>query len=225
MFQDERVQRAVRQPTWFLFPVMNARATWTTPTPANKDVGRPADAKGFEPRAYNSQVIQLSRLDSPIGPLTLGVRNASVCMLFFDPDGERVRHWLARWYPGQPVEDHKDPAGAGAALREYFGGRLDALDAIPVEMNGTAFQKQVWAALRSVPSGRTASYADIARAIGTPAAVRAVGAANGANPVSLIVPCHRIIGTNGSLTGYGGGLDRKRWLLRHEASSGFTLHA
>jgi methylated-DNA-[protein]-cysteine S-methyltransferase len=93
---------------------------------------------------------------------------------------------------------------------------LDAIDDIQVEMNGTPFQKRVWEALRHVPAGRTATYSEIAAAIGSPAAVRAVGAANGANPVAVVVPCHRIIGSNGTLTGYGGGLKRKEWLLRHE---------
>ena len=83
-------------------------------------------------------------------------------------------------------------------------------------MNGTPFQKRVWDALRQVPAGKTATYAEIAVLIGSPAAVRAVGAANGANPVAVVVPCHRIIGSNGTLTGYGGGLKRKEWLLRHE---------
>ena len=101
-------------------------------------------------------------------------------------------------------------------LERYFAGELDALDEVQVEMNGTDFQRRVWSALRDVKAGRTASYSDVARSIGSPAAVRAVGAANGANPVAVIVPCHRIIGTNGTLTGYGGGLERKQWLLRHE---------
>ena len=83
-------------------------------------------------------------------------------------------------------------------------------------MNGTPFQKRVWEALRTVPAGKTASYAELAVRVGSPAAVRAVGAANGANPVAIVVPCHRIIGSNGTLTGYGGGLERKTWLLRHE---------
>jgi methylated-DNA-[protein]-cysteine S-methyltransferase len=93
---------------------------------------------------------------------------------------------------------------------------LDILDTIEVEMNGTPFQLRVWQALRGVHAGRTASYSEIARAVGAPAAVRAVGAANGANPIAVVVPCHRIIGANGALTGYGGGLRRKEWLLRHE---------
>jgi methylated-DNA-[protein]-cysteine S-methyltransferase len=127
-----------------------------------------------------------------------------------------VRRQLERWYPGEAVEPHPDPAGAVSVLRRYFGGELDCLDEIAVELHGTSFQTQVWEALRSVRAGTTASYAALAKRVGTPAAVRAVGAANGANPVAIVLPCHRIIGSNGSLTGYGGGLDRKRWLLQHE---------
>ena len=118
--------------------------------------------------------------------------------------------------PGDEIELHPDPAGAATRLGQYFAGQLDAVDAIDVELNGTPFQKRVWHALGSVRAGTTAAYVEIARAIAAPTAVRAVGAANGANPVAVIVPCHRVIGSNRTLTGYGGGLDRKRWLLEHE---------
>ena len=161
-------------------------------------------------------MIGLNEFDSPIGPLTVAAREERVCLLHFGPDGETVRRWLARWYGVGAVTPHGDPAGAVGALSAYFAGDVAALDGIAVEMNGTPFQQRVWTALRTVMPGRTASYAQIARHIGAPSSVRAVGAANGANPVALIVPCHRVIGTNGSLTGYGGGLERKEWLLRHE---------
>jgi methylated-DNA-[protein]-cysteine S-methyltransferase len=101
-------------------------------------------------------------------------------------------------------------------LNAYFSGDLRALDTISVDPTGTPFQREVWRALLRVRAGRTCSYADLARAIGRPDAVRAVGAANGANPIPIVIPCHRVIGTNGSLVGYGGGLERKRWLLTHE---------
>lgn len=159
-------------------------------------------------------MIHVAVLQSPIGPLTLASHDGRVCLLHFGrPDVQGV---LARWYPGDPSEVHDDPAGAATALRAYFEGDLGALDRIPIELNGTGFQQQVWNALRRIPAGTTAAYSEIARTIGAPSAVRAVGAANGANPVAVIVPCHRVIGSNGSLTGYGGGLDRKRWLLQHE---------
>ncbi len=107
---------------------------------------------------------------------------------------------------------------AGQQLEEYFQGRRLEFD-LPLDLQGTVFQKEVWAALREVPCGRTASYGDIARAIGRPKSSRAVGGANHRNPVAIIVPCHRIIGNDGRLTGYGGGLWRKQWLLDHEKKS------
>ena len=159
--------------------------------------------------------LQLGTIESPIGRLLLAARDGRTCLLHFDASERSARAALSRWYPTDAIERSADPAGA-ATLRRYFDGDLNALDAVDVEMNGTDFQKRVWAALRRVRAGQTTSYASIAKSIGAPAAVRAVGAANGANPVAIIVPCHRIIGANGSLTGYGGGLRRKEWLLRHE---------
>lgn len=160
-------------------------------------------------------MIDLTTIDSPIGPLTIAARGPRVCLLHFGA-GDAPRHALRRWYPNESLNQHSDPAGAVTALGSYFSGSMTALDGIDVEMNGTPFQQRVWNALRSVRCGTTASYASIARVIGAPRAVRAVGAANRANPVAVIVPCHRIVGSDGSLTGYGGGLERKRWLLQHE---------
>ena len=161
-------------------------------------------------------MIGIARIASPVGPLTLAARDARVCVLQFDADDRTVRDRLARGYPDESIEIHCDPGGGVTALLAYFAGDLEALDRLEVELTGTSFQKKVWAGLRRIRAGRTASYAELARAIDAPGAVRAVGAANGANPVALIVPCHRVIGSNGTLTGYGGGLDRKRWLLEHE---------
>ena len=162
-------------------------------------------------------MLEIARVDSPVGPLTLAAHEGRVCALSFGRAGETASV-VRRWYPDETVvTESRDPGGTVTALTRYFDGDLDALDALAIELHGTAFQQRVWQQLRTVSAGRTASYADIARAIGAPAAVRAVGAANGSNPVALIVPCHRIIGSNGRLTGYGGGLDRKRWLLDHEA--------
>ena len=138
-----------------------------------------------------------------------------MCLLHFGVDGTDVDRMFDRWYPGEPRNRQPLPE-IGAILTRYFDGETTAIDAIPVELNGTPFQKTVWTALRRIPCGTTNSYAELARRIGEPAAVRAVGTANGANPVALVVPCHRVIGSNGSLTGYGGGLDRKQWLLTHE---------
>jgi methylated-DNA-[protein]-cysteine S-methyltransferase len=109
-----------------------------------------------------------------------------------------------------------DTTGLTRALNAYFDGELGAIDRLPVETGGTAFQQQVWTALRGIRCGETISYAELARRIGRPSAVRAVGLANGSNPISIVVPCHRVIGSSGALTGYGGGLERKQWLLAHE---------
>jgi methylated-DNA-[protein]-cysteine S-methyltransferase len=163
--------------------------------------------------------IALATVDSPIGELTVAARGPRVCLVHFGPVSEYVRSALANWYPGAPVASADDPAGVVGVLTRYFDGDLASLDEVEVELHGTPFQQRVWNALRTVPAGTTASYADLAGRVGSPSAVRAVGAANGANPVAVVLPCHRIIGSNGSLTGYGGGLDRKRWLLNHEGVS------
>ncbi len=105
---------------------------------------------------------------------------------------------------------------AAQALLAYFDGDLSAVNDLPTETNGTAFQRAVWQVLRKIPAGRTISYGALAAQIGNPKAVRAVGLANGSNPIAIVVPCHRVIGANASLTGYGAGLHRKRWLLAHE---------
>jgi methylated-DNA-[protein]-cysteine S-methyltransferase len=159
---------------------------------------------------------QLATVDTPIGPLTVAAHGRRVCLVHFGPVDRYVRSSLESWYPDEPVEPHDDPAGAVSVLKRYFAGDLASLDEIEVELHGTSFQQRVWTALRTVREGTTLSYAKLADRVGSPAAVRAVGAANGANPVAVVLPCHRIIGSDGSLTGYGGGLDRKRWLLSHE---------
>jgi methylated-DNA-[protein]-cysteine S-methyltransferase len=160
-------------------------------------------------------MIHVASIASPVGPLTIAGRDNSVCAVWFG-DEQDARRLLARWYPDDSFDSACDPGGAVDALSSYFAGDLGALDLLQIELRGTPFQQRVWQQLRGVRAGTTASYKDLARAIGAPAAVRAVGAANGANPIPIIVPCHRIIGSNGNLTGYGGGLDRKRWLLAHE---------
>jgi methylated-DNA-[protein]-cysteine S-methyltransferase len=121
---------------------------------------------------------------------------------------------------GVSLTPARNPAGLSAAMRAYFAGNLKAIDDLPVATGGTEFQRQVWRALRQIPCGETVSYGELARRIGRPAAVRAVGLANGSNPISVVVPCHRVIGSDGSLTGYGGGMERKRWLLAHERRAG-----
>jgi methylated-DNA-[protein]-cysteine S-methyltransferase len=114
------------------------------------------------------------------------------------------------------IEDRAAPAPIRRAISDYFLGDLCAINSIPVTTGGTSFQRDVWAALRTIQAGTTLSYGALSRQLGRPKSVRAVGLANAANPVAIVVPCHRVIGTDGSLTGYGGGISRKRWLLTHE---------
>jgi len=136
----------------------------------------------------------------------------------WDDHGTRMLDLLRRHYGPHAVSLRENTRQSRAAhvLGAYFAGDLDAIVALATETNGTPFQRAVWAALRRIPAGRTVSYGALAAAIGRPNAMRAVGAANGANPIAIVIPCHRVIGANASLTGYGGGLHRKRWLLAHE---------
>lgn len=131
---------------------------------------------------------------------------------------QRMHRLLARHYGKEHVTltPAHNPSGLSSAMAAYFDGDIHAIDSLPVATEGTAFQKSVWQALRAIPAGQTISYGDLAMRLGKPTAIRAVGLANGANPIGIIVPCHRVIGANGSLIGYGGGLERKRWLLNHE---------
>jgi methylated-DNA-[protein]-cysteine S-methyltransferase len=159
-----------------------------------------------------------AELPSPIGPLALVASPLGLCAVGFDSNWARVRTELERRFGPIALTAHTDPAGAVTSLRRYFEGDVRAIESIPVDTGGTPFQQEVWMGLRRIPAGRTWSYSDMAVAVGRPTATRAVGAANGANPVGVVLPCHRVIGSNGSLTGYGGGLPRKVWLLRHEGA-------
>lgn len=160
-------------------------------------------------------------IESPIGPLTLVTEDGKLTGLYMDvaghePDevviGERI-----------VVDDDSVLSVAASQLSAYFAGELTSFD-LPLSLEGTAFQRTVWAGLRDIPYGETISYGELARRIGQPSASRAVGLANGRNPVSIVVPCHRVVGSDGSLTGYGGGLPRKRFLLALEQRvSGQTL--
>jgi methylated-DNA-[protein]-cysteine S-methyltransferase len=132
--------------------------------------------------------------------------------------GDRLLQWLRSHYGenGFRLGETPAPSAPRLALEAYFEGQVAAIEAIRTQARGTEFQLLVWSALREIPAGSTLSYGALAAKIGRPAAVRAVGAANGANPIPIVVPCHRVIGADSSLTGFGGGLDRKRWLLTHE---------
>jgi methylated-DNA-[protein]-cysteine S-methyltransferase len=168
-------------------------------------------------------------IDTPVGPLAIVAdQKGAMRMLSFDGENDRWRKDFSRHYPGGDLVARRDPFGHGLALKRYFAGDMDALDNIPVAFGGTPFQNKVWRQLRKIPVGQTLSYGAVARKIGEPKAMRAVGLANGSNPIAVIVPCHRVIGSDGSLTGFGGGLPRKKWLLDHEAkhtASNFRLEA
>jgi methylated-DNA-[protein]-cysteine S-methyltransferase len=159
------------------------------------------------------------RIPSPIGELSVFARGDVVVALDLPGTSVPARGYLERRFGAEHLIDARDALDLRARLDAYFAGDLRALDAIAVDTGGTAFQRAVWAALRRIPPGTTRSYADVAREIGAPGAVRAVGAANGANPVAIVVPCHRVVRTGGALGGYGGGLERKRWLLAHEKAA------
>jgi methylated-DNA-[protein]-cysteine S-methyltransferase len=131
-----------------------------------------------------------------------------------------MRRSLRRHYGenGFRLESAPNPNRLTDAINSYFAGELTAIDTLPVQTAGTPFQREVWRTLRKIPCGTTVSYGKLAEQIGRPTAVRAVGLANGSNPIGVVVPCHRVIGANGTLTGYGGGMERKRWLLQHEGN-------
>jgi methylated-DNA-[protein]-cysteine S-methyltransferase len=160
------------------------------------------------------------RLATPLGPLLIVADDSGrLCFIDFEDDEDRIRRLIPRYYGvAASLANAPPPAHLRDSLAAYFAGDLHAIDSIPVATPGTPFQQRVWAELRKIPAGRTISYGTLAHRIGSPAAVRAVGLANGANPIAIVVPCHRVIGAGGSLTGYGGGLWRKRWLLAHEGA-------
>ena len=165
------------------------------------------------------ETLTLDRLATPIGTALLVTDGHGRLRAFNWTDYEpAMRAWIGKHYPKATlVEDEAPPAVCGA-FEAYFSGDTRALEGVPWTACGTPFQLKVWEALCSIPAGETLSYAQLAERIGRPTAVRAVGHANGANPVAVVVPCHRVIGTGGSLTGYGGGLPRKRWLLGLEGA-------
>ncbi len=164
-------------------------------------------------------VFTVDRQSSPLGRmLIVSDADRRLRALDWEDHEERMERGLTRIYRRQPLQlvSGTAPAAIRRALEHYFAGKLQAIDAIPVQTGGTPFQSNVWRALRTVPAGTTLSYGRMAQQLKCPLAVRAVGFANGSNPISVVVPCHRLIGADGSLTGYGGGLERKRWLLEHE---------
>jgi O-6-methylguanine DNA methyltransferase len=166
-------------------------------------------------------------LPTPLGDMLALSSDEGLCALEFTTvkgraRGEerlsRLNARLGRWFPPHQIVDGETAVIARTRrwLDEYFAGTAAGIQDIPLDMRGAPFEKRVWIALQAIPPGQTTSYGAIAQALASPGASRAVGAANGANPIAIIVPCHRVIGSSGSLTGYGGGLDRKTWLIDHE---------
>jgi methylated-DNA-[protein]-cysteine S-methyltransferase len=163
----------------------------------------------------------IDRTKTPIGELiVIADEDGALRSADWSDHEARMRQLLRRHYgeDGYTLTKRRDPHGLSAAMEAYFAGSLNAIEALKVETGGTDFQRRVWQALRKIGCGKAITYAELARRIGQPTAVRAVGLANGANPISIVVPCHRVIGSDGSLTGYGGGISRKRWLLVHEGA-------
>lgn len=171
-------------------------------------------------RNAQPESLTLDRVATPVGEVLLVTDGeGAVRALDFSDYAARMLRLLRRHCGTDPVlVEDRAPEGVRRAVEAYFSGEIRALDGVAVKTGGTAFQKAVWTALRAIPAGETRSYGQLAAAIGSPKAVRAAGLANGQNPVAVIVPCHRVIGANGTLTGYAGGLERKRWLLAHEGA-------
>ncbi len=162
----------------------------------------------------------VDRFDTPIGVALLATDEGGYLRAFDWTDHEaRQARLMARYNGEVPVQSGAAPAALRESLTAYFDGDLEAIERIRWRTRGTAFQLSCWRALCEIPAGSTATYGQQAARIGRPTAVRAVGLANGANPIGLVVPCHRVIGAGGTLTGYGGGLHRKSWLLRHEGAA------
>ena len=161
----------------------------------------------------------MDSLATPIGRLIYVCdRDGALRMVDWSDHEARALRLLGIHYGklGYTLAQQRDPFSLTTRLAAYFAGEIAVIDEIPTATAGTAFQREVWRALRTIPAGTTISYGQLAQRIGRPSAVRAVGLANGSNPIGVVVPCHRVIGANGSLTGYGGGLHRKQWLLAHE---------
>lgn len=161
--------------------------------------------------------LRLERRATPVGPLLIVTdEDGALRALDFEDYEARMRRLLTRHYGRHELEDGAAPPAVAGALDAYFAGDLTALDAVATATGGTEFQQRVWQALRTIPAGATESYGALAARLGRPSASRAVGMANGKNPIAIVVPCHRVIGADGSLTGYAGGVGRKTWLLEHE---------
>ncbi|MGZ3517141.1 MAG: methylated-DNA--[protein]-cysteine S-methyltransferase [Vulcanimicrobiaceae bacterium] len=176
-----------------------------------------------EPSKCHADVVnvklQLDRITSPIGTILAVTDDVSLRALDFEDYTSRMLRLLRMHYGDVELHERRESLGVRERLGRYFRGELDAFGGVITRTNGSPFATSVWNALCAIPPGTTTTYGAIARSLGVPGAARAIGLANGANPIAIVVPCHRVIGADGTLTGYGGGLERKRWLLRHEAAA------
>ena len=154
----------------------------------------------------------------PIGDMVLVARDGAILLLEFDDAKDRVAREMRFRFGEVEFQQTSNPFGLSDIIRDYFAGNITAIDHLITDGGGTDFERQVWAELRKIPAGVTKSYGEIARKLGDINLSRAVGTANGRNPIAIVVPCHRVIGSDGSMTGYGGGIKRKEWLLRHEGA-------
>ena len=166
-------------------------------------------------------IFTFERVPTPVGAMLVLTDDQERLRALDWEDYEPRMHALLRLHYGRDrvrlvsIDERSAP---GRVMEAYVAGDVSAIDSVVVETGGTAFQREVWKALRAIKAGETTTYGHLAHTLGRPRSVRAVGGANGANPVGVVVPCHRVIGANGSLTGYGGGLHRKEWLLAHEGA-------
>ena len=158
------------------------------------------------------------RIPTPIGDMILVTRDGVLLLLEFEDASPRIERQMKARFADFELQLSTNPFGLSDVMEDYFSGNLHAIDSILTDGGGTEFEKRVWAELRKIPCGTTASYGAIARKFSDVNLSRAVGTANGRNPIAIVVPCHRVIGGDGSMTGYGGGIQRKEWLLRHEGA-------
>ncbi len=160
---------------------------------------------------------QLDRMSTPLGEITFSAdEDGNLRTLDWVDEGRSEIFSLDRFYKNVSIEEKRAPAQLRHAIKGYFEGDVSAIDDIPIALPGTDFQKRVWNCLCDIPVGSVCSYGDIAKKLKNPGAVRAVGMANNANPIAIVVPCHRVIGASGKMVGYGSGIKRKEWLLKHE---------
>ena len=160
--------------------------------------------------------LYLEKINSPIGKILIITEQETLCGLEFEGYETRTYRFLDKRFGNHKLNPVRNITGISQSIQAYLEGDYHSLDHISVSTGGTAFQQQVWTALRSIPVGTVITYGELAQRLGKPAAARAVGITNSLNPISIVLPCHRVIGANGALTGYAGGLERKRWLLHHE---------